>query len=1046
MPHRLEISYPAGFDHQLRTALDALKEEDAELPKLNDQNITRSEWIRHLPRLWLRFLSKVSASGDAQNIRIDFTRDCLREAPANADYWTISTARLEQMIQCHLRAALIPGPGARLNVFHNPPEADKEFRLPRSLGTDALVAATFGPWFGYHCNKQSDRIKYVGYLYRSARKCPLNDLLAHTDPEQRSIVITGLPRTGKTFTAFYYLFLLFVQGYDIQVSALTPTKHNIDELLENFQAQISVSSSGKPPWVFLEDPFGASTYIQDNGRVAGLCGQIAKFEKLGVRLLITSRDGLWREALERAEKLDCKEALKFLRNMRMIRLNESEELTTTRDTYDQQALIGMIVDYAALAKATWVNKHDVRDRVKKLAMKTLKEGGTILPADIVLWSLSHETRLDPETYICRLPNCSNTVAALAQDIPWYIPNASQRLVYMLPQILFLSQDDGKRLAAALDISADWDHAKNVIDEKPAQTVKEIHSTLQYCQLFHPDWAEAFAVYARDSRGLTDLADKLGPALENTKLSGGVASCLVEMIYFLILEQARLATENSLLPEPQNFRNLFKNARAASKKTPAEQRQRLHCFLDILEQLSRARLKKPVNYEKFEAELLGGNPVVLAAMGHGLADLVRLPTSVGVLNRKFKRLLDRLADVMNDPTEGGEDGTTAFMATMAISLVLGSIIEPLGEQPTADLFLMNNLASLGERPPRSYRGLAAWLTWADILVWKLGDIIRFLGDPVLGLENPSVDGEHLLKVMTWLTNQLANQTAYFTSEIDHDRRDYCWGWLLFTLLWHNDWNFKSAGLKQGPVEQAGELLRQSWRTSYENFSTMRSPHLLNGLFDNAAYHSAYHRFQATEWARLNVLRPSPRGMVRIGSKTHHETGLFGSQAADIDILEQQREIWSTLRKEAEQRYREDRNSTWRSGMGLSQRDGHQVLFSPRGCLYSFVSLRGCRGANVEKDGDQEQDDGFRSWFVKSLESDTEFNKEMWESALDLIWEGFDPLPNNRPFPPKLGPPVHQLWKEMQNRLHALIPGEAYYRHVESKMAKLFPQEKVASHAD
>src|SRR5262249_5433168 len=120
----------------------------------------------------------------------------------------------------------------------------------------------------------------------------------------------------------------------------------------------------------------------------------------------------------------------------------------SRALYSTEALAGMVIDYAALNQARWVQKADQRDVV--LASLAHAELASVYPEDIVLWSSlpSARSALAVGAVLGRLPHMAQIERALAEELSLCMPD-EERMALALPRLLLLDWDLGHQLAAAL---------------------------------------------------------------------------------------------------------------------------------------------------------------------------------------------------------------------------------------------------------------------------------------------------------------------------------------------------------------------------------------------------------------------------------------------------------------------------------------------------------------------------------------------------------------------------------------------------------------------
>jgi hypothetical protein len=1084
--HRIELDCQAlaQEDYVIVEAIEGLRDKAAGF-RVSGELADRVALFHDLQSqpLWAEFISglRLRKAGAVVRVEYDVRRpEIVGQCTAGA--FRVAVSRLEQALTAHLRVAIIAAlpPDARsapapvVASSELPWRKDQSFWLTPGPAASVLLAATFGPLFAARIGIGGERIAKVGFLYRPPQNPELvEELRRSVDGDgPGTVLITGLPRTGKSYTALYHLFLNFVAGCEVAVALLAAPLNELDTLYRDLEQRYGppaeqAPARNRPLWVYLEDPFGTAEFAGSH-RVDEVVTRVNKFRELGARVLVTTRDGIWSRVTEEAKRRSGEGKGDRLAPLKecVISLNSWWKHKNIGETYSPDTLAEMVVGYAALAGAKWVIDPSLREKVSEQVATLLKEGTTIHPADIVVWSSLLESHKDPEGYLPWLRDSSDLTADFVRDLRTLVKSQGQRMALMLPQILFISQEDGEDLADALRIRPEWNATRQLRQLMPSKIARHTHSPLRHYQLYQPDWADGVSRYARSWRGLGDLSGYLEAALAAPKPFAGVNPYLViELIRFRTLVSAGLPERPPCWLTDERVKAIRDLVRRPP--SPPVQQERSLCLLETLLTVERAGTERGDEAWGYLQRQLrnSANPILLAAAGHGLGDVVRVRSSPGVLGKGFAELVRSLVAPAHEADADLGPAASPFVAAMTTSLVVGSVFEPFGEHPAVDKVLKRELGGvfptewsgkLGDRRVLD-APLAVWLTWSDILVWKVGDAIRFLADRTL--RDSLIDPDHVLGALNWMITQLAKQSRLVAKDAPDLRQQYCLGWMLFTLLWHNDWAFLRED-RESPhgkrMANAARSMEKRWRAAYRAFCRPSSEGrsvLLDGFFDNAAYHAAYHQFQATEWAQRTAVRPTAREMVRIGSRTHHESGVTGENAVEAVAL-QMDDVWSRALCEAERRFAGGSDATWRDD---SRPGPASSLMSPGGCLHALASLLGIRLADQfgrpGKEGSTLHK--FHTWFLGRLSPtgpavERRAQQEAWEVVLDLLWQGFDPFVAERRFDPSLEPAVLNQWVAKAKGLGDLMPSPAFRQHVDLRLKQLFtarsPDEQRSEHAE
>ncbi|WP_420640508.1 HEAT repeat domain-containing protein [Candidatus Leptofilum sp.] len=166
--------------------------------------------------------------------------------------------------------------------------------------------------------------------------------------EEHFAIVTGEPHLGKTYTAFYILWKFFGHGY-------RPNYLPIDELISpSGRSYISYHSLLRKyikngHVIYLDDPFGKTQFIPNEDLVSNLHNLIIEAKRYDVRILITSRVNILKQALGYPYPTYVKPLIMSL------------------SSYEQEQRRKMIVNYADLYKPNWSKATDYYNLVNEVS-------------------------------------------------------------------------------------------------------------------------------------------------------------------------------------------------------------------------------------------------------------------------------------------------------------------------------------------------------------------------------------------------------------------------------------------------------------------------------------------------------------------------------------------------------------------------------------------------------------------------------------------------------------------------------------------------------
>lgn len=1051
---------------------DALGTLERKRRKLERQiaGLTRVGIVRERDHLWSLLLdgSAVVESATGAAPRLQFH---LR--PTRGSGFRVLLSRLGCAVAARLRRFLareVPGiliPEATVSESSSSAEPlaldDEVFR--------AVQCSALGFEFAETLGDTEDRTRYVGMLYRDFKdqsfnrrlRESFNDLaeLLHgqgsTQDWKRILLIVGPPRIGKSYTALYHLFIRYCLGEQVFRLPLMADDPEIERLLNRLRKLRAegLETKGERPmqWVFLEDPFGTISSRRRNYRT--FSHYLQELINAEVGIAITSRAGPWENARKRLDLRDMEDDARISIHVLGEPLKEADaplrQTRQERSLYSEDALARMVIDYASLTEARWVQQSDQHEAVR--AWLTMPEGVTIYPADIVLWSALPSALNAPSVReaLGRLPGIAQVERALSEEMCLLIPT-EERMAFALPQLVLLDWGGGRRLADVLGLGTQWEYFRThsedlgLIAARPAQRPEAKDDNgrrpwhlrqINYCYVFHEDLAEAISFHIhRTHSGLALLTGSLDRffAHEPASLAALDPYLIVELIRRRTLAAAYLApTPESVPPKARAA-----SPAAARRWLDAERRATLDNYLNAAEQagrpaaqIERAQVilhlltvieslavgeehaERAESWRCLEEAVRTGGLPALAALGHALGDALRSSSQCALL-----------AEPEFVPTIARDTGPGPFREVMVRALVLGAVVEAVSEEMGAIPALSRLHKGLGEaRPARTERDIRG-LVWRDILVWMIGSVRTHLRDAALAwdIDKRSIDGA--VKLLEWLTGEF----IAVTNRLPLD--EYVTGWTLAILAWHHDWQRpgpmdvpRSARQAQRKSAEAREALAGAWREAfavYERLNGVQREEVFQGFFDNAAYHATYLKVQTSEWSRLAALGC---GTPADKAPAMHDAGAARDEDGPHSepFWDQQNRLW----REAFHRAREMKGNSVRRTWGAPS--DLEDFLAPPDALTAIGLLLGCRAGTTKRGRGRSAAVEFRDWLSSRLgDKASASDRTLWGLAIELYRQGFfDDLPDGKSLQEQ-SDTLRNFWRSQRQRYldSGVVPNETF----------------------
>jgi hypothetical protein len=699
---------------------------------------------------------------------------------------------------------------------------------------------------------------------------------------QEPILIKGVPRAGKTYTA---LRLLYDALDDAEASIkLVSNWSDPEDILDIAR---DLEDCGKL-FVLFDDPFGIDEYNYD--LAAPVIENLAERYKQH-RLLITTRDEVYRAASHQVTSL---------------RLFPHTEIALAPETTDENALLySEILERTAwLHGANWLSQY--RQHLKKeitssiVEPKELREAwqtvvrqsyvpGVLLSAFILYPQIAYLNMEDPAAVrglAIALGRAVDVRSAFRSELDTFLRSAesySFKVLYLLLPALTLVQES---TLDSVFTSEEKTQLHNELGQYFEATVGDDFAVESY--RYKLDIFAEVAQEIIEEEGFVFLGKNILPELARRDSFPGrklLAELVVDVLTRYFWLGGRIGNQSVV--------SLMESLKQYSIGTPlaeiALQRDQIY-VLGTLFQKEEPRL----GYDLLVKRLAEADPELISNVASILDQL--LTTQI----REPAKLVQRVARVVGLLHEEFFAPSDAEGSVLRASLLLHGVLSHLEkyfmvideESLTAledkDSFDIALWDLLGVKPllSRIQRNEGDWvrpaLMWLDAIIMKMGELNFYLVEHEVtsgeedtisyGIEVPysSLPEEVIQQnlacgtLYSYLVTGLEHVTSAICQVASSEERAFLEGGLVFTLGWHNRWcSAKPAanGIAKW-ADTSGLLIGLSDQHTY-----------WQGTWFNMLYHAKYFEVKASAWQRESAIYRLRREKgPRLGADTLHESGL------------------------------------------------------------------------------------------------------------------------------------------------------------------------------
>ncbi len=696
-----------------------------------------------------------------------------------------------------------------------------------------------------------------------------------TTLENVPLVISGVPRAGKTYSALRLL-------YDVHSRCLGSVcffdnPGAFQTFVERLQGQSE--PAGRKIFCVLDDPFGGEECDELLALTVKQAIERLQDRPLPLQLVITSR----REVLEEARRIGGQ----VLCEPNVVEFTfDAGEAITKHGIYPSDQLENILEKAAWLLGANWLARYELYRKMKSSAVAPLR-------AEHDAWQRVLE----------------------ADSVPGVIWSA----LLMNPEIASYQGDDiteirriGERVASAKDLRLAFDSGLLTwlsAPENEANAAKVLYLLLPSITVVYPDLVPLiFDAHEQESirsveRSFVRLRESIG------------AYSIVSIQYFhptlahavqdLVKERGRALYEALLLPYMVGKANLppaivadflcsYFSLGCPANALTGELFDRLFRGQSPLEKqwvsvVAAFFVESSGPAEELSDALRTADPEVLSRFSVLLDELLSADVDTGFNEEKVRLLLRTFFKRIftNDL------GTRPVEFTLRGSLILHGVLGHLEDYLSGSLMqgkeanldeavdvvremsgsdeLMNLISS--EEDPQVL--IQAATVWIDALLMKIGELQYYLTIQVDMEPEGNADDDNegrkrallqaLVLRMTSVVEELWELTL--TKSEDAPWHDYLAGAMAFSVAWHNRWGV--SGATDDPITDwvgAGGFLT----------GDAQGDSFWEGVKFNLLYHSRYFQVRASAWHRETALRLWRRGRPRLGADSSHEAGLDSSE--------------------------------------------------------------------------------------------------------------------------------------------------------------------------
>ena len=716
---------------------------------------------------------------------------------------------------------------------------------------------------------------------------------------QGPVLLTGIPRSGKTYTALRLLYEV-LENADASVKLINhwaDPRTLVDALEEAKEDGINL-------FAVLDDPFGVDEYSDEAATtvVEILRDVVPKHPR--ARLLITSREEVYQAALRHHQDL---EQLLF----------SKVPFTPEKIKTDARSYPEMLERTAWLHGANWrkelkpfISETEATEEAQTElteAWRTVLEKsyvpGVLLSAFILYPEIAELDIKDPpavRTLALLLNKAVDVAAAFRSELETLLEEAKpQQVFYLLLPSLTLVQDETLQ---ALFTADELTSLRKKLERYFEQAVGDDFSVYSYRYKL-----DIFAEVAQQllvDDGPKLLESSILPELQkriSLQASSRSAEVLADVLsrYFWLGGGIGNQYVVSLL---QSFR---KQEVSSAPISVIRERDRVY----VLGALFQRGIPK-LGYDLLIKKLITADPLLVSNVASLLDQLLTTHSRY-----RQKELLERISSVVGMLLKEYFTSPEAEESALHASLLLHGVLshlenyfisdeeidlsevqspnEFIGSHKINNEMLFNNLLGNSAVIDRINEGKSHWmlpaLMWIDAIIMKLGELRLYLvrhkrladsgsssypslaesTDPQFANLPTEILAEIQACVVLYrrLLNELETVTELSQRTASGDEQAILMGGLHFTLAWHNRWCLTE--------QRDGEINKIAlWA---DNFGFSREfPYEENhwkGIYFNLRYHARYFETKASAWQRESAIyRPGNVKAPRLGADSPHESGL------------------------------------------------------------------------------------------------------------------------------------------------------------------------------
>jgi len=308
-------------------------------------------------------------------------------------------SRIDVILRVRRQGSVIEGDNGKFDNFFQKLQSYIEEESEKTSSRDSIPSIEgFLRSIGYDHELEVPRSRFRNLPTLYVKPTEYNDICSKLEREH-VVFIIGEPHLGKTYTAFYLLWVYYQKGYEmlhIRHDRLVTLLHQHDGHMEELLLDLFASEKGLPRIIHFDDPFGETM----ERRTDAFAKELDTFLDLArgyehLRIIVTTRLNIFRESM--AEVHDRKKVAELEKDIRV------------HTSYRRDILLDILHRYIHFYNPVWVSDERIVTALDELLPDLLPA-----PHNIEFFVRTSERLNSLEEVLSHIENCKEMIRALGE--------------------------------------------------------------------------------------------------------------------------------------------------------------------------------------------------------------------------------------------------------------------------------------------------------------------------------------------------------------------------------------------------------------------------------------------------------------------------------------------------------------------------------------------------------------------------------------------------------------------------------------------------------